>query len=205
FAGAPFTLLTYLVEGGGSRDFAETKRFLAHAPDAAHALLEKLAETVARSLAAQIDAGCAAVQLFDTWASALSPADYASFALPAARRVFEALAPRRVPRLYYVNGIAGLLELAAASGADALSIDWRIDLGDARRRVPHLAFQGNLDPHALLGPLDSVRAKTRAVLESNGGRPGHVFNLGHGIFPEAPIEAVEAVIETVRESRPVRS
>lgn len=202
FAGAPFTLLTYLVEGGGSRDFLETKRMLASDPALAEALLAKLAATVARSLRAQVEAGCAAVQLFDTWASALSPRDYERFALPPARAVFEALAPLGVPRLYYVNGIGGILERAARTGADALSIDWRTDLGEARARVPQLSFQGNLDPHALLAPEAELRAAVRAVLDANAGRPGHVFNLGHGIFPQAPVAAVEWLVDEVRRDRP---
>jgi uroporphyrinogen decarboxylase len=195
FAGAPFTLLTYLVEGGGSRDFLETKRFLAQSPAVALALLEKLARTAARSLRAQLEAGCAAVQLFDTWASVLSPSDYETFALPFAARVFRELAPLDAPLIYYINGIGGLVERAARTGATALSIDWRLDLGEARRRAPGLAFQGNLDPHALLGTEAQVRAAVRGVLESNGRAPGHVMNLGHGIFPQAPIAAVEWLVD----------
>jgi uroporphyrinogen decarboxylase len=201
FAGAPFTLLTYLVEGGGSRDFAETKTLLTREPAVAHALLEKLAETAAAALRLQIGAGCGAVQLFDTWASVLTPADFEAFALPYAKRVFDAIADLGAPRVYYVNGIAGILESAALTGAECLSVDWRIDLGAARRRAPRLAFQGNLDPHALLGPEASVRAAARAVLRSNAGKPGHVFNLGHGIFPKAPVEAVEWMIDEVRAFR----
>lgn len=200
FAGAPFTLLTYLVEGGGSRDFTETKRLLAREPTVAHALLEKLAAASEAALRLQIEAGCNAVQLFDTWASILTPADYAAFALPYARRVLAPLTELGVARIYYVNGIAGILELAAACGADCLSIDWRIELGAARERIPNVAFQGNMDPHALLGAEGSVRSAVRRVLASNGGRPGHVFNLGHGIFPEAPVEAVEWMLDEIRRS-----
>ncbi len=198
FAGAPFTLLTYLVEGGGSKEFAETKRFLSRETAAAHQLLEKLAETSARALAAQVRAGCGAVQLFDTWASVLSARCYETFALPYAKRVFDALADLGVPRIYYANGLGAHLERAAATGADALSIDWRLDLGEARARVPHAAFQGNLDPHLLLAPEQTLRERVRGIVASNGGRPGHVFNLGHGIFPQAPIEAVEWMIDEVR-------
>lgn len=198
FAGAPFTLLTYLVEGGGSKDFAEVKRLLANEPATAHALLEKLARTVARALAAQARAGCSAVQLFDTWASVLSPAEYKEFALPYAKVIFTELSDLKIPMIYYVNGIAGILEWAATTGATCLSVDWRIDLGAARARVPGLSFQGNLDPYCLLGPESSVRAATRRVLESNARRPGHVFNLGHGIFPSAPIPAMEWMLDEVR-------
>ncbi|MBL8693424.1 MAG: uroporphyrinogen decarboxylase [Planctomycetes bacterium] len=204
FAGAPFTLLTYLVEGGGSKDFAETKRFLTHEPEAATTLLDKLARTVAKSLEAQIRAGCCAVQLFDTWASVLSPADYERYALPYARAVFTHLAALRVPRLYYVNGIAGILERAAETGADALSVDWRIGLADVRARAPRLAVQGNLDPHWLLAPEPVLRERVRDVLHSNGGRLGHVFNLGHGIFPSAPVEAVQWMVDEVRRFEPRR-
>lgn len=198
FAGAPFTLLTYLVEGGGSKEFYETKRMLANDPATAHALLDKLADTAAVALDAQLRAGCAAVQLFDTWASVLSPQDFNTYALPYAKRVFTRLASHGTPLLYYINGVGGILESAASSGATALSIDWRIPLGEARARVPHLAFQGNMDPYHLLGPEARVRAQSRAVLKSNGGKPGHVFNLGHGIFPQAPVDAVAWMIDEVR-------
>lgn len=198
FAGAPFTLLTYLVEGGGSKEFLETKRFLISDPAAAHALLEKLAKTTALALAAQIRAGCSAVQLFDTWASVLSPTDYDQFARPYAKWIFNELAEFKIPRIYYMNGIAGVLESAAAAGADALSIDWRIDLGAARDRVPNITFQGNMDPHQLLGTEMSVRTAARLVLDSNRKRRGHIFNLGHGIFPQAPLEAVEWLVDEVR-------
>jgi uroporphyrinogen decarboxylase len=171
---------------------------LTREPAVAHALLEKLTRTVAGSLRMQLEAGCAAVQLFDTWASVLTPTDYGTFALPYAKAVFTDLTPLGAPRIYYVNGIAGILEQAARTGADALSIDWRLDLGAARARVPNLAFQGNLDPHALLGDEASVRAAVKQVLASNAGKPGHVFNLGHGIFPSAPVEAVEWALDEVR-------
>ncbi|MBI3819808.1 MAG: uroporphyrinogen decarboxylase [Planctomycetes bacterium] len=201
FAGAPFTLFTYLVEGGGSKDFAAVKRMLFQEPALAHGLLERLATAAIGSLRMQIESGCEAVQLFDTWASALAPHDYETFALPYARRVFDELKRFGAPLIYYTNGIGGILEQAATTGATCLSIDWRLDLAEARARVPNLTFQGNLDPHALLGTESAVRAAARRILDANAGLPGHIFNLGHGIFPEAPIAAVEWLVDEVRRYR----
>ncbi|MBE3072432.1 MAG: uroporphyrinogen decarboxylase [Acidobacteria bacterium] len=208
FAGAPFTMATYLVEGGGSKSFAAMKGLLWNDPSAAHLLLEKCADTVAGYLVAQIEAGAQAVMLFDTWAGILSPRDYAVFAAGYARRVFGQVAaatagqPDKAPRIYYAGDSAGSLEHCREIGADVIGLDWRIDLGSARRRLgPALAVQGNLDPTILLGPPPLIRDRTAAVLREagTGGTTGHIFNLGHGILPETPPDHARALVEAVRE------
>ena len=207
FAGAPFTLAAYAVEGKGGHDFQTARRLLLADPEAARALLGKLAETVARLLAAQIAAGAECVQLFDSWAGTLSPADYAELALGpvqaaiAALRASPAFRPE-VPIIYFLNGAAPHLEAAARSGADVLGIDWRLDLGEARRRLDGRPLQGNLDPVALLLPPEAMARRARAVLAGAGGRPGHIFNLGHGVLPSTPVESVRLLVDTVRGFRP---
>jgi uroporphyrinogen decarboxylase len=217
FAGAPFTIATYLVEGGGSKSFSQIKRLLFGDPVAASHLLHTCAETTAAYAAAQVRAGAQAVMLFDTWAGLLSPADYVTFAQPYARVVFDAVARaseaegRRVPRIYYAGDSAGYLEHCRALGADVIGLDWRIDLDVARRRLgPGLAVQGNLDPTVLFAPVPVLRARTRLVLEAArlastgvdaapGPSRGHVFNLGHGILPETPPEHARALVDAVKE------
>jgi uroporphyrinogen decarboxylase len=207
FAGAPFTLVTYAVEGGGSKDYVHTKKLLFGDPRAAHALLEKMADTVAVYLAAQVDAGAQAVQLFDSWAGILSPHDFQEYALRWAKHVIAklrahpAVAARRVPIIYFVNGCAPYLDSYATSGADVLGVDWRIDLATARARVGDgVALQGNLDPGALFLDAESLRARVDAILEQGGG-VGHVFNLGHGVTPETDPERVRVMVETVKARR----
>ena len=196
FAGAPWTLASYMVEGGGSKNFTVIKRMISKSPRTLRALLTKLSRMVAEYLSAQIEAGADAVQLFDTWAGELSPRDYREFALPYARDAIAAVKRAGKPVIYYVNGMFPILELAAESGADVLSIDWRGDLGSARQRVPGRAFQGNLDPALLYGDPADVRERVAALVASGG--PGHIVNLGHGILPDTPIEGVEAFYEAVR-------
>ena len=209
FAGAPFTVATYLVEGGGSKSFAAIKTLLFSDAGLARALLTTCAETIASYLSEQVRAGAQAAMLFDTWSGILGPGDYEAFALPFARRVFEKVraADPGVPRIYYAGEAAGMLEKVAGIGADVIGLDWRVDLGDARRRLGEgLALQGNLDPGVLLGTAGIVRERTAGVLQaaragtgaSEGPAPGHVFNLGHGILPETPVENVEVLIDTVR-------
>ena len=197
FAGAPWTLASYVVEGGGSRSFAEVKRMAFETPHLLHALLDKLADTVGKYLAYQIESGAQVVQLFDTWAGELAPVDYEEFALPYTRKIFEAIGDR-VPRILYVNGTAALLERMARSGADVLSIDWRVPVAEARARVgARIALQGNLDPCLLLGRPERMRARTAEILEQAGPR-GHVLNLGHGILPSTPVENARAFVELAR-------
>jgi uroporphyrinogen decarboxylase len=216
FAGAPFTLATYLVEGGGGKSFSAVKGLLFSDPDVAHALLAKCADTVASSLAAQVRAGAQAAMLFDTWAGILSPGDVGTFVVPYARRVLERVresAPGAfVPAVYYAGDAAGWLEAAVETGAQAIGLDWRIDLADARRRLGRqVAVQGNLDPAVLLGPVPEIRRRAEGVLRAArcfddrppGPRPGpargHVFNLGHGILPQTPPEHARALVDAVRE------
>ncbi|MCE9580322.1 MAG: uroporphyrinogen decarboxylase [Deltaproteobacteria bacterium] len=205
FAGAPFTMMTYAVEGGGSKDYAHTRKLLFGDPGAAHALLDKLARTTAVYLEAQIAAGADAVQLFDSWAGILSPRDFREFALRWSKRVIELIresrtfAARPVPIIYFVNGCAPYLEDYATSGADVLGVDWRVDIDVARRGVGDgVALQGNLDPGALfLSPRD-LRDRVAEVL-AKAGPVGHIFNLGHGVLPETDPEHVRAMITAVRE------
>jgi len=200
FSGGPFTLASYLIEGRPSRDFLLTKEFMYREPAAFDALLEKLAAVMAEYLSAQVRAGAHALQLFDSWAGALSPSDYRARVLPHTKRIFEATAGLGVPRIHFGTNTAGLLELIATSGADVVSLDWRVDLDAGWLRVGHdLGVQGNLDPAALLGPKSSMLESARGVLRRAAGRPGHVFNLGHGVLPGSPLENLQALVETVHE------
>jgi uroporphyrinogen decarboxylase len=197
FSGAPWTLASYLVEGGGSKNFATIKRMMTREPRALRALLTKLSGMVSAYLSAQLEAGADAVQLFDTWAGELSPAEYREFALPYVRDAVARLARFGKPVIYFVNGIAGILDAAAETGADVLSIDWRCSLAEVRRRLPGRALQGNLDPALLLGTPESVAARVAGIVAETGGL-GHIVNLGHGILPETPIESVAAYYDAVR-------
>src|SRR5579875_918954 len=182
FAGAPFTVASYLIEGAPSRDYARTKSLMYRDPATWNALLETLADMAATSLRAQVQAGAAAVQVFDSWAGALSPSDYRRHVLPASRRLFAAVADLGVPRIHFGVGTGELLGMMAEAGADVVGVDWRVPLDQARRRVgPGVAVQGNLDPAAVVAGMDVAAARARQVLRSAGGRDGHVFNLGHGV------------------------
>ncbi|CAB1127599.1 uroporphyrinogen III decarboxylase [Candidatus Hydrogenisulfobacillus filiaventi] len=183
FAGAPFTLASYLIEGGHSALYLETKRLMWGEPDLWAALMARLVQATVAHLAAQIEAGAAAVQVFDSWVGALAPADYRRAVLPYMRRIFDALAMYEVPRIYFGVGTATLLEAMAEAGADVVGVDWRIPLDEARRRLGDRAVQGNLDPAALLAPWPVLTDQAQAVLTANGGQPGHIFNLGHGVLP----------------------
>ena len=202
FAGAPFTLLAYVVEGETSRLYPRTKALLWHHPGLAEKLLAMLAEQVGDYLVAQLRAGADAVQFFDTWAGLLSPADYERWALPYAQRVAEKVLAAGGRCIYYLNDGAAILERQAAAGADAISVDWRLSLAEVRRRVPdELVLQGNLDPLVLLGPPDFVARRTAEMLEQMRGRPGHIANLGHGVIPQTPIDSVAAFVKTIQEWR----
>lgn len=199
FAGAPFTVASYLVEGGASRDYLETKRLMYRDPGAWRALLALLARTIARYLNGQIAAGAQAVQLFDSWVGALGPDDYREYVLPHTRAVIRALTPG-VPVIHFGTGTAGLLPTLREAGGDVIGLDWRVDLDEAWARVGHdVAVQGNLDPAALLAPPDEIRRRVRAILARAGGRPGHVFNLGHGVLPETPVDHAVAMVDAVHE------
>ncbi|HEY4244995.1 MAG TPA: uroporphyrinogen decarboxylase [Kofleriaceae bacterium] len=205
FAGAPLTMLTYTVEGGGSKDWPHTKKLLYGAPREAHALLEKLAATCAVYLRAQIAAGVDAIQIFDSWGGIVSPGDFREFPLRYARRVIEEIrssreyAAKPVPIIYFVNGCAPYLDDYASSGADVLGVDWRVGIDEVRRRVGDgVALQGNLDPGALFAPPSEIRARVAEILERAGER-GHIFNLGHGVLPETDPEHVRAMVQAVKE------
>jgi uroporphyrinogen decarboxylase len=199
FAGAPFTLASYLVEGGGSRTYARTKALMFDDPGAWRALMERLVRTVAAHLNAQIDAGANAVQLFDSWVGCLAPADYRTHVLPHVRALIGALRPG-TPVIHFGTGTAGLLEAMRAAGGDVIGLDWRVDLDAAWVRLGHdVGVQGNLDPIALLASIPEIRARAAAILGQAAGRPGHVFNLGHGILPETPVDHVRALVDAVHE------
>jgi uroporphyrinogen decarboxylase len=203
FAGAPFTLASYLVEGGPSRTFARTKALMHAEPALWQRLVDRLAEIALASLRAQVNAGASAIQLFDSWAGALAPADYAEFVLPASRKVLEGTADLGVPRIHFGVGTGELLALMADAGADVVGVDWRVPLNLARRRIgPGKAVQGNLDPAICLAPVDVVVQEAKKVLEHAGGEPGHVFNLGHGVLPDTDPGVLARVVETVHEWRP---
>jgi len=202
FAGAPFTLASYMVEGGGTRNYAEIKRMMYREPMTIHRLLDKLADTIILYINAQIEAGAQVVQLFDTWAGELSAADYEEFALPYERKVFERIhrgpSGLTVPAILYVNGCSHILEKMAESGANVLSVDWRIDLAEARRRAgDKVALQGNLDPCELLGTPETITESVKEILKKGGGL-GHIVNLGHGILPMVPVENARAFIEAAK-------
>lgn len=203
FAGAPFTLASYAVEGGGSRNFTATKKLLFADPEAAHELLGKIASTVVRYLEVQVQAGAEALQIFDTWAGILAPRDFDEFALRYVRAVIAELRASRVvgavPIIYFVNGAAPYLEKIRGAGADVVALDWKMDLASARARLgSELAVQGNLDPAALFLPPAQIEERVREVLRQAGPRPGHIFNLGHGVFPETQVEHVRCMVEAVR-------
>jgi uroporphyrinogen decarboxylase len=205
FAGAPWTLAAYLIEGrGGQGTPAAAQAMLHQDPETLDRLLGKLADMVADHLDFQLRSGADAVQIFDSWAGVLSPADYRRTALPAVRRIVEKLPAARGPVIYFAPASPHLLEDAATTGADVIGLCWRTSLAEARSRLnDQVALQGNLDPHALLGPPASVRARALEVLESGRG-PGHVMNLGHGILPGTPIASVETLVETVTSFRPAK-
>jgi len=198
FAGAPFTLAGYAIEGGGSRTWLHTKRMMLTEPAAWHELMGRLARTVIRYLLAQFDAGANAVQVFDSWVGCLGPEHYREFVLPHSRTVLEAVAGRG-PVIHFAAGNPALLPLAAAAGGSVLGIDWRIDLDEAWRQVGYdRAVQGNLDPAVLHTTPEVVRQQTQQVLAQAAGRPGHIMNLGHGILPQTPVENVLELIATVK-------
>ena len=188
FAGAPFTLAAYAIEGGPSTTYMHTKAFMYSQPAAWHRLCERLASTVADFLVAQVEAGVQALQVFDSWAGALGRDDYREFALPHTRSIFDRVKSSGVPMIHFGVGASAILGDLAEAGGDVIGLDWREPLDEGWARVPGRGVQGNLDPALLLGPVDRMLTGARDVLERAGGRPGHVFNLGHGILPPTPLE-----------------
>jgi len=199
FAGAPFTLASYAIEGGGSRHFVETKRMMYTEPDTWHALMDRLATTVGAYLAAQARAGADALQLFDSWVGCLSPDDYRQFVLPHSRKAITVAQAGGVPLIHFGTGTASFLDLMADAGGDVIGVDWRISLDTAWRQFPLRGIQGNLDPCALFAPLPELTQRVGEVMHQAAGRPGHIFNLGHGILPGTDPARVRAVVDMVHE------
>jgi uroporphyrinogen decarboxylase len=200
FAGAPFTLASYAIEGGHSNSYATTKALLYGDPAAWHRLAALLADTVADYLRAQVEAGAQALQVFDSWIGALDEADYREFVLPHVRSIFERTRDLGVPTIHFGTGTSHLLGVQREAGGDVIGLDWRLPLDEGWRRAgADVAVQGNLDPTLLFAPRERLLARVDDVLDRAGGRPGHVFNLGHGILPGTPVENVKAVVERVHE------
>lgn len=198
FAGAPFTLASYIIEGGASKNYIETKTLMYSDSGAWHALLSMISRGIAKYLNAQMEAGAQAVQLFDSWVGCLSPADYRDYVLPHTRSVIESLRPG-TPVIHFGTGTASLLEMMRQAGGDVIGLDWRVDLGEAWARVGHdVGVMGNLDPVALFSR-EALRSGVARILEAAQGRQGHIFNLGHGILPETPVDNVVALVEMVHE------
>jgi uroporphyrinogen decarboxylase len=198
FAGAPFTLASYLIEGGPSRTYAHTKALMYTEPDTWTELLSTLADITSAFLRVQVQAGAQAVQLFDSWAGALSPDDYQRCVLPASSQVFDGLADLDVPTIHFGVNTGELLPLMADAGPDVVGVDWRVPIDVARERLGNgIAVQGNLDPAVCLSPWEAVESKVRDILKRNAKRPGHIFNLGHGVLPETDPDVLRRIVDLV--------
>jgi len=201
FAGAPFTIASYLIEGGKSSDYRIAKLLMWTDPDAWHLLMSKIAEVVRRYLRAQVEAGAQAVQLFDSWIGALSPGDYVEYVQPHVRHILSDLETTGVPVIHFGTGTSALLELQRDAGGTVIGVDHRVKLAEAWKRIGYdRAIQGNLDPLLLLAPRDIAVRRAKQIVREAGGRAGHIFNLGHGIVPEVPVDTVKAVIDAVHET-----
>ena len=199
FAGAPFTCATYMIEGGSSKVFWETKKMMFTAPDLFHGLMQKITDATILYLQAQARSGAQALQIFDSWAGVLAPCDFEIFALPYVQKIIAELKQFDIPLIYFANNGSTLLEQSATSGADVLGLDWRINIGDAAKRVPGHALQGNIDPFALLLPEDQLRKRIGTILEDAKDAKGHIFNLGHGIHQFTPPEQAKIAVVAVHE------
>jgi uroporphyrinogen decarboxylase len=200
FAGAPFTLASYMIEGGGARNYLITKKLMYGERETWSVLMTKVAETISRYLLAQARAGAEIVQLFDSWAGCLSPSDYREYVLPYSRMVFQDLKKEGVLSIHFGTGTADLLPWMREAGGDVIGVDWRTPLDEAWSRVgQQAAVQGNLDPVTLMAPWDVLRERAREILDRAAGRPGHIFNLGHGILPQTPVDSVKALADFVHE------
>ncbi|MGE0276873.1 MAG: uroporphyrinogen decarboxylase [Nitrospiraceae bacterium] len=198
FAGAPFTLASYAIEGGGSRNYVLTKQLMYREPEAWHRLMDKLARVVTGYLKRQIRAGAQAIQLFDSWVGCLAAGDYAEYVMPHVQVIFDGLKQEGVPLIHFGTGTAAILGLMRKAGGTVIGVDWRIPLDEAWRMLGHdVAVQGNLDPVALFGPIHEIERRVEDILRRAGGRPGHIFNLGHGILPQTPVDHVAAAVEMV--------
>ncbi len=200
FAGAPFTLASYMIEGGASRNYLYTKKMMYGAPLLWDLLMTKLCRVIADYLLAQVAAGAQAIQIFDSWIGALSPGDYRRYVFPHMRRLLLELKGCNVPLIHFGTGTATLLEMQKAAGGDVIGLDWRVELDDAWDRLgKDVAVQGNLDPLTLFAPIPEIEKRVDDILRRAACRPGHIFNLGHGILPGTPLSSVEAVIKRVHE------
>jgi uroporphyrinogen decarboxylase len=203
FVGAPFTLASYMIEGGSSRTFVKTKQLMYGNETLWRRLLGKIVDVVAPFAASQVAAGARVIQVFDSWAGAMAPDDYVRFAAPYSRALIERIRATGVPVIHFGTGASGFFRELHAAGGDVLGIDWRINIDQAWMDISYRsAIQGNLDPTVLFGPISEVKLHVADLLKRTGTRPGHIFNLGHGILPETPVENVKAVVEIVREFRP---
>jgi uroporphyrinogen decarboxylase len=199
FSGAPFTLASYLIEGGGSRDYLRTKKLIYSDPGAWRALMERLSRDIANYLNGQIAAGAEVVQLFDSWVGCLSPDDYEKYVLPHTRATIAAVTPG-IPVIHFSTATSGFLKLIRAAGGEIIGLDWRARLDEAWESIGYdVGVQGNLDPAALLARPREIRLRVEEILKRAGGRPGHIFNLGHGVLPETPVENVIAMVEAVHD------
>lgn len=199
FAGAPFTLASYAIEGGGSRNYIDTKRMMYSEPDAWNTLMERLTGSLIRYLNAQIAAGCQAVQVFDSWAGCLSPSDYRRYALPYTKKLIAGVTPG-TPVINFLTGNPALLPAQREAGGQVMGLDWRVDLKDAWQTVGHdVAVQGNMEPVVLFAEIPTIRARAKEVLDAAEGRPGHIFNLGHGVMPGMNPDHVKALVQMVHE------
>jgi len=200
FSGAPFTLASYAIEGGSSRNHIKVKSFMLSEPDAWDRLMEKLTAVVSEYLVAQVEAGAQALQVFDSWAGVLAPRDYGEKVLPYTRRVIERARAAGVPVIYFGTDLNGMLALVAGTDADVIGVDWRIPIDDAWNQIGDgFAMQGNLDPAVLLAPWNEIQRRADDILERTAGRPGHIFNLGHGILPGTPVDHVGRLAGYVHE------
>lgn len=198
FSGAPFTIASYIIEGGGSKEYKNCKKMMWQAPELWDSLMEKISEVLLRYLKAQIKAGAQAVQMFDSWVGALSPDDYENYVLPYSKYVLDGLKNEGVPVIHFANNASSMLELVTKAGGDVIGVDWRINLDEAWRRIGYdRGIQGNLDPFTLFAPPKLIEEKVKRLLEMAENRPGHIFNLGHGINKETPVENVIALVEAV--------
>jgi uroporphyrinogen decarboxylase len=201
FCGAPFTIASYLIEGRPSRDFAKVKAVMYRDPQTWNVLMRKLAESMTKYLQAQIDAGVDAIQVFDSWVGCLSPQDYRAYALPYSQRILKSLERSGVPRIHFGTGTSNFLEEMKSAGGDVFSVDWRIPIDTAWRRLgDDVAVQGNLDPAAILADTELLKSFAADILRRVGGRRGHIFNLGHGMLPGAPAERVAELVRFIHET-----
>lgn len=200
FSGSPWTLMTYMVEGKGSKNFSKIKKFIYYNPELAHKLEDKISKAVADYLSAKIEAGADAVQIFDTWGGILSPADYREFSLNYISKVISKIKRKDQPVIVFSKGVHYLLDEIASSGADVVGLDWTMDLGTVRNKIGNnVSLQGNLDPTVLYAPKERIRKEVKNVLSSYGKGTGHIFNLGHGILPDVDPENAKALVEFVKE------